>query len=108
MRQLRQTRVLVERVQQAAAELTDLARWPAVPEAIRQAALASASAVETAMRRFREELTQAEGEAATEAARLALEQAASQIFADYEQVRSALAALSGGSPEAAPPRGAEG
>jgi hypothetical protein len=103
VRQLRQTRMLVERVQETAAELTDLAHRPGVPEAIRRAATASASAVETAMVRFRQELTDAEGEAATEAARIALEQAVGQIFADYRQIQIALAALPGGPTPPAPP-----
>jgi hypothetical protein len=95
VRQLRQTRMLVERVQRTAAELTELAHRPGVPEAIRQAASASAGAVETAIVRFRQELTDADGEAATEAARIGLEQAVAQIFADHQQIQIALAAFPG-------------
>ncbi len=107
VRELRQTRALVERVQQTAAETNALARRPGVPEAIREAAAASASTVEEALARFRQELTEAQDETATEAARIGLERRIIQIFADYQQIHIALAALSahhlGSAPAAARP-----
>lgn len=102
VKELRQTRMLVERVQQIAAETTDLAQRPDVPEAIREAAAVSAANVEQAMTRFRQELGDAHGETATEAARVGLEGRIIQIFADYQQLHIALTTSGGPKPSLQP------
>ena len=93
VKELRQTRMLVERAQQTAFETNTLASRPDVPQAIREAAAASAASVEEAMTRFRNELNEAQGATATEAARVGLERRIIQVFADYQQIHIALAAL---------------
>ncbi|HVQ28504.1 MAG TPA: hypothetical protein VMV21_02930 [Vicinamibacteria bacterium] len=101
VKELRQTRMLVERAQHTAAETSDLAGRPGVPNPIREAAVAADASVEDAMTRFRNELSEAQGPNATEAARVGLERRLIQIFADYQQLHIALAALPG-TPKAPP------
>jgi hypothetical protein len=88
MLQLRRSRTLVEQVQETAKELNELMRRSALPEGIRQAAATSVQAIERATSTFQGELREAEGEAETEAARLAFERRVTEILAQCQRIPS--------------------
>ena len=101
--ELRQTRRLVERVMGTASDLQDLSGRPDVPKDLRQAAGASAVAVEEAIRAFRRGVGTSDDEGGTQAARVAFEQRVMGIVADHQKIHLALAARS---PETDRPRSA--
>jgi hypothetical protein len=92
--QLRQTRRLVERIKQAAADLHDLSSRADVPEHLRRDAGASAAAVEEAVQAFRRAVGVSDDEDATQAARFTFEQRVMGIVAAHQNIHLALAGLS--------------
>jgi hypothetical protein len=88
MLQLRRSRTLVEQVQETARELNELKRRSDLPGPTREAAAAAALAIERALATFERELRAAEGEAATDAARLAFERRVTELLAQCQRIPS--------------------